>query len=76
MPVWVNHASSFDDKLFYLFHSQATEEHSVDNGHIASPSHHDDLDSHAPRENSIPPQDEDCDMAKLEEKSSKVGIST
>lgn len=49
----------------------------LDNGNIASPSHHDDLDDldvHEPRENAISPQDAygNCDMATPEEKILKV----
>jgi hypothetical protein len=63
--------------VYYIFHFQATkksltQERSLDNGNIASPSHHDDLDVHEPRENDIPPPDGDCDVATPEKKILKV----
>jgi hypothetical protein len=56
---------------YYIFHSQETkksptQEPSLDNGNIASPSHHDDLDVHELRENAISPQDGDYDVATPE----------
>lgn len=74
-----NHALFSYDKtnIYNFFHSQATKqrlthETSLDNGNTASPSHRDDLDMHEQIENSIPPQDDDCDASTPEEKILKV----
>ena len=64
--------------IYYIFYSQASlTQEPLDNGNIASPSHHDDfddLDVHETRENAISPQVAygNCDMATPEEKILKV----